>query len=448
MSFRLLNIVFFLAVYLPLEDFILKWIPVSDAVFLLLRQIPDALVLATVFYVLLWRAITLRPLRTIDRCFDLLLAGFLAWGLFSAALNHIPPFAAFIELKGILRYILFAYVVVLMRPDEEDLRLFLKCISIGIAIQMALGIAQLLGGNIVRDLLAGRETTVEVLGQSKNFTGTMNADANPIIGTLGNMINYALFMLVGLSAWMATTARKGWSYFLGCGLFLLFIYLANARGPLIVAVLLILQHQLWSHGKKRALLFGMVTSGLIGLGLLFGLQNGDAAASYASHFRIFSLFSEGIVQELLNQRLGVAVYIAPKFLFTSHLLLGIGPDINAVVAWIEGLPGVPAVLVAVIPLMLGDAYWFALLFYYGVFGLVIFLAMLLCSYRAMRAIAVSMNGINGQVSRMACFLLLASIPLNCVNQAFAIRQFSFYLWLSIGLVFGCVARHREQGAVA
>lgn len=440
MKFRLINVVYFLAVYLPLESFVLKWIPVSDSAYLLLRQIPDLLTFAVCIFMIGRQVFEFRPLRMVSRRFDLLLALFVVLAGVSAGLNSIRPAAALIELKALLRFVLLGCALVLMRPSEKDLKRFLKCLLYGVGLQLCFAGFQLAGGIPARDFLAGRDASEAILGQTAVFTGNKNEDANAIIGTLGNMINFALFLIVGLCAWLSTQARKGWTYWAGCSVILFSIYLAKARIPLVVAVLLILQHQLWLHGKRRALLLLTPLVALIAGGLAAGIQNSEDITSYGSPFRVFSLFSPGIVQNFLNQRLGIILYLAPEFFHRWTALFGVGPDPQAVVDWFAGQPGIPAVLMLVLPDIAGDVYWCTLLFYYGLIGLMSFVGILVLCYRMMRKVARVTHGIHGTVAQMATLLLLASIPLNFVNQAFAIRQFSFYLWVVVGLVLGCSAR--------
>ncbi len=442
MKFRLIQIVYFLAVYLPLESFVLKWLPVSDSVYLLLRQIPDLLTFAVCIYMIGRQVFEFRPLRMVSRRFDLLLALFLVLACISAWLNGIGPAAAFIELKALLRFVLLGCALALMQLSERDLNKFLKCLMYGVGLQMCFAGLQTMGGIPARDFLIGRDASEGILGQNAVFTGNKNGEGNALIGTLGNMVNFALFLIVGLCAWLSTQARKGWSYWSGCGVLLLLIYLTKARAPLVVAILLIFQHQLWLHGKRRVLVLLTPLLVLITAGLAAGVQNSEDITSYDSPLRVFSFFSPGIIHDLLNQRLGIVLYLAPQFFHRGTAVLGVGPDPQAVVDWFGRQPGIPAVLMLVLSGIAGDVYWCTLLFYYGLIGLLSFVGILVMSYKTMRKVAMESEGIDQTMAQMAVLLILASVPLNFVNQAFAIRQFSFYLWVAVGLVLGCSARKR------
>jgi hypothetical protein len=442
MKFRLIHIVTFLAVYLPLESFVLKWLPVPDSAYLLLRQIPDLLTFAVCIAMIGRQVFEFRPLRMVSGRFDLLLALFVVLACVSAGLNRIGPAAAFIELKALLRFVLLGCTLALMRPSERDLNRFLKCLLYGVGLQMCFAGLQMMGGIPARDFLIGRDAGESMLGQTAVFTGDKSGEGNALIGTLGSMINFALFLIVGLCAWLPVNARKRGIYWAGCGVFVALIYLTHARAPLIVAVSLVLLHQFWLHGGRRVLLQVTLLVGLVAVGLAAGLQNSQDITSYDSPFRVFSLFSPGIFEDFLNQRLGIILYLVPEFLHRWTALFGVGPDPLAVVDWFGRQPGIPAVLMLVLPGIAGDVYWCTLLFYYGLIGLLAFLGILALCYRMMRNVARETDGIHGTMAQMAVLLLLASVPLNFVNQAFAIRQFSFYLWVAVGLVLGCSARKK------
>ncbi len=442
MKFRLINVVYFLAVYLPLESFVLKWVPVSDSVYLLLRQIPDLLTFAVCIYMIGRQVWEFRPLRMISRRFDLLLAFFVVLACVSTGLNSIRPAAAFIELKALLRFVLLGCALALMRPSERDLNRFLKCLMYGAGLQMCVAALQIGGGIPARDFLIGRDASEGILGQTAIFTGNKNGEGNALIGTLGNMINFALFLIVGLCAWLPVNAPRRVIYWAGCLVFVILIYLTHARGPLIVAVFLVLVHQFWLHGKRRVVVLVTPLVALIVVGLAAGLQNSQDITSYDSPFRVFSFFSPGIVEVFLNQRLGILLYLAPEFFHRWTALFGVGPDPLAVVDWFAGQPGIPQVLLLVLPEIAGDVYWCTMLFYFGLIGLLPFVGILVLCFKMMRKVARERDGIHGTMAQMAVLLLLASVPLNFVNQAFAIRQFSFYLWVVVGLVLGCSARKK------
>ena len=444
MRFRLINVVYFLAVYLPLESFVLKWLPVSDTVYLLFRQVPDLLTFGVCFYMIGRQVFGFRPLRMASRWLDLLLVIFLVLAFVSTEFNQIEPAAALIELKALLRYVLLGYSLTLMRPSENDVKRFLRYLLYGAGIQVFFAVLQLVGGVPVRDFLIGRDTAEGVLGQAVVFTGDKNGPGNELIGTLGSMINFALFLIVCLCAWLCVKAGKRWSYWAGCVFFLFLIYLTNARAPLIVAVLLVLQHQLWRHGKRRVFLLLAPILVIIAVGLAAGLQYSTDITSYSSPFRVFSFFSPGIVQDLLHQRLGILLYLTPQFFHSRTALFGVGPDTRAMVDWFGQRAGIPAVLTVVLPSIAGDVYWCTLLFFYGLIGIVPFIGILALSYKMVREVAIETPGVHGAMAQMSALLLLSSIPLNFVNQAFAIREFSFYLWVSTGLVLGCSARKRAM----
>jgi hypothetical protein len=147
MGRRPFTLLVLLAVYLPLENFLLKWLPVSDTVYLWLRQLPEAALAALFVYALL-RRIPYAPTRVplIGGAADPALFAFVLLAVTGVALNDIDPASALANIKALLRYVSIVYVVMVLHPTEEEARRFGDALLLGAAIQLVIGSAQWLGG--------------------------------------------------------------------------------------------------------------------------------------------------------------------------------------------------------------------------------------------------------------------------------------------------------------
>jgi hypothetical protein len=440
--FRPFWLVLLLAAYLPLEEFILKWLPVSDTVFLMLRQIPDVLLIAITYLVLCDRLMRFRGLHGFGRGFDWLLALFLASATITMFLNpgaSIVPFAA--HLKALFRYILLAYIVRSYPVYDEDRKRLVRVLLAGVWIQIFLGLVQLGVGIPARNFLAGRDTSSTLAGFATDFTGTRFAGANNLMGTMGNTIDYGTFLVVGLALFLCMVPQerrlRRWA---GVFLSVFCIYMTNSRSALIASLIVILSYVYLRFGRRQALLYAAGFAGCIAVGaaLIAGGQsvtsspNGD----YQSRTRFFDILSSDYIQGAMNQRLGLAVYLAPDFLSDlSAAPFGFSPDPQVVVNVARNrFPDVPDSLVLVLSGIIEDVYWLALMIDFGVIGMLLFLAAVLW---AIRTLAMRFRLEDRPDSRsfilFALLLMIACIPLNCFNQVLLFRQFPLCLWISFAL---------------
>lgn len=426
-----------LAFYLPLENFLLKWLPVSDFAYLLLRQIPDLLVGLVALHAWLRHCYRQGPrLPLIGGLADPAILAFIALAALAIAVNGASLAHSFANLKALLRYVLLVYVVLMLRPTEREARRFWLALAAGVVIQMLFGAAQWIGGIGVRDLLAAREVQEQVASFTLRFTGARFQGVNDLMGTQGNTINYALFLIVGLAAWTAERGRDVAAHTLGTLLLLLFIYLTGSRAALLTALLVVLMGQLFAHGHGRFMLFSAAAAILAADYLLASGLSSDPS-------NLTHIFTRDYLAMAMNQRLGIVALVLPGFLLSRSLWLGLGPDEEAVAGFVAAsLPEVPRILLAVLPQVVEDVYWIALLFYYGLGGLLLFGAFYLAVAKRIGRLSREEGGLAGRYASLALLLLVAGVPLNLFNQAFEMRQFAFYLWMSVGLALA-LARNKE-----
>lgn len=435
-------LIYILGFYLPLEEFILKWLPVGDQAYLLLRQLIDVIVLSMFALLVLKRVFTGRTIPVIGGGCDALLFIFIACAALTSLLNHADVALSIANIKALLRYVLLIYITLMLDPSEKQINRLLLWISIAIIGQIIFGAFQFAGGFAARDFLAARHVSDTIAGIATDFTGDRFEDINDLMGTMGNTIAFGMFLLVGVSMWLVSHRLGGLKYWLGFCILLVPIYLTGSRSVILSALfLLLVNYGLVFNFSKLSRRILLLIPLLIPLFFL-----SEYIIETENHKSFSYIFTSDYIQEALNQRLGILVYIGPQISLSPHSLLGYSPDKFIFIDFVHAnLTMVPQILVDVLEYVIEDVYWVALFIYYGWIGLIIWGLFLFNIWKKLAFIREqSMSSTLMRLSSTAILLLIVSIPLNFLNQAFEVRAFSFYLWLICGLTLAFYRREKRD----
>jgi len=435
-------LIYILGFYLPLEELILKWLPVGDQAYLLLRQLIDFVVFSMFALLALRRVFTGRSIPVIGGSCDILLCIFIACAALTSLLNHADVALSIANIKALLRYILLIYIILMLDPTERQINRLLRWIAAAVIGQMIFGLFQFAGGFAARDFLAARDVSDTVAGITMDFTGDRFEDINDLMGTMGNTIAFGMFLLVGISMWLVAHRLGGLKYWLGFCVLFLAIYLTGSRSVILSALFLLLVDYglVFSFGKLSRRLLLLIP---LAIPLLF---LSEYLIDTENHKSFSYIFTSDYIQEALNQRLGILVYIGPQISISPHSLLGYSPDKFVFIDFVHAhLTMVPQILVDVLEYVIEDVYWVALFIYYGWIGLIIWGLFLFNIWKKLAFIKEqSMSSTLLRLSSMTILLLIVSIPLNFLNQAFEVRAFSFYLWLICGLTLAFYRREKRD----
>jgi hypothetical protein len=111
----------------------------------------------------------------------------------------------------------------------------------------------------------------------------------------------------------------------------------------------------------------------------------------------------------------------------------LSPDRAILNRFVVDMAEVPVVLTGGVA-VIEDVYWVALPVYYGLVGLTLFGGFLVLIFGQLYRIARwGKELLERRLARIALLLLVVSVPLNLIGQYFETRQFSFYLWLLVGV---------------
>lgn len=417
----------FLAFYLPLEELFLKWLPVSDQVYLVLRQMPDLLVMGLAASLLTYRLAIARSIPAVGGRVDLYLVLFVFWSFATILVNQgADLFICMLNIKALLRYILLLYILLLLNPSPEQIRNLIKWIVAAVTVQALMGVVQLVGGLSVRDFLAARHVSEGIGGAVKKFTGDRFEGQNDLMGTMGDNISYGYLIMLGVILILFKSQRS-----IGIrALFALFLitltFLSGSKAIFLVSLMVGYGYCLWRWGRSNTLLMSFLVLPLLAIVTYLVLPGDVIETAKVSSQRLF----EG----MMNSRLGILVYIMPELLWNPYSVIGFSPDKDFFSDFVEAsLPSIPTVLLVVLSHVIEDVYWAAMYIYYGMIGFALWCLFLRSIYKRLKPLTSSPSLLMQYLGRVATIMILVSVPLNFFNQSFEVRSFSFYLWLFCGL---------------
>ncbi len=416
----------FIAIYLPFEEFILKWLPVTDRTYALLRQFPDFALLFLAVLLLLHRVSTGKAIPLIGGVADWIFVLFFSWSLATIIFNpEADLFIEFANIKALLRYVLLIYIVLMINPSQLEIERLFKWLTYAIIAQIIVSVIQFVGGISVRDFFAARHVDEGVGGIRKMFTGDRFSERNDLVGTMGDTISFGYFMLLGLVLLLFGANGKKIKL-LASTLLVVLIFYSGSKAIFIVSLAFCAGYFVRRYGWLKFTSYSILLLPAILLGLYLSLSSEYLSAA--------SVAFERLMEGMMNSRLGIIVYLIPDVFFTANGLFGFGADRFSFTEYvISTMPATPSVLISVLPKVLEDVYWAALYIYYGLIGLSLWSCFLLTIYARVGKLMKYQNFIDRRTSLIASSLLLVSIPLNFLNQAYEARSFSFYLWLFCAL---------------
>jgi hypothetical protein len=425
-----LYIVYFLAFYLPLEDFLLKWVPVPYEVYLALRQVPDALVIVAAGIAVGARTFQTTRFCLIGRWADGLLVLFVFSAYSSVLLQGGSVLEATLNLKALLRYVLVVYVLVNIPVDRRVAQTIFRIVSASLLVQFVVSAIQLVGPLEVDAFFLPRIEETEVAGTQLKSTAHKEVERGYIFGTMTNTISYGGFLLVGLATYLTRFEREyvPLRYWGMVGVILFLAFMSGSRAVTIAVLLLVVIHQYWLGRLKRLTLTGLsIAPLLVPVSMVVSLGVTD------TYF--FEIFSASYVEQAMDQRLGIVALVVPYFLSSLNLtdvLFGLSADRQILDRVISDMFNVPLNLVSEVA-TIEDVYWAALVVYYGLIGFSLLTGFFWAVGRKVQSILQRTDdAVLRRLARIAILLLAVAVPLNFLGQFFEVRQFSFYIWLFVG----------------
>ncbi len=434
----LINIILMLSIYLPFEDFLLKWLPVSEGTYMYLRQVPDVIVLF--IFALLFLSSAFRDrLRVPSKDALLYLSLFIVFSGFTVLLNGSSFLNALVSVKALVRYVFLVFILYLLKPTKTHAIFFVKMV-IGIAfVEATVGFSEFLGGEAIREFFRPRLLS----GEWGIRFGTVLRDDT--FGTMAYTINYASFLLLAIifliifGRYIGYRRQTMWS----CGAyFLMAILLSGSRAVFLTTFLAIGIIIMFRHGIR--IVVYLAGFSLVAMYALLFMEHGTSYKDF------WYFLSPNVFDVMESQRFGmVRIFIEYVTALDRHLFFGLSPDKDHIIQYIIGNYRMPVLFSSSTLIAIEDVFWIAIVFYYGIIGVGLFMMLIYNIYMRLKATEAypGLTEFQADMVLSSKVIMLTLLPLNFLNQMFSVRTFSFYVWTMVGLTFA-VSRYAARDKVA
>ena len=442
--------IYFLTGYVAFEEFVLKFLPVSDIVYSYLRFFGELLIYVAFGKLVIHKLH--KGIPFVKTAIDLPIIGFYTVVLLSILVNRSPLMGSIYNIRPFARYIVLFYLVANSSLSERKITTFLRII-LGVGIfQLATGFIQWVGGPTAFDFFLPRASTLGIAGFTKEYRLLeIGREIGSIYGTLGDTVIYGIFMILVLIVYLSRVRQLEYLNLLGAVLLFFFIARSYSRAATFSALLAGGAWYYFHYGWKKTLQLACATVLVFGLLLVvvnpFGLEYiNPRKARVGLVGNVTGVFSGSYVRIAQKQRLGALIGNVPTVLINKPIL-GYGADQNST---IEGLNMSKRSFLLKILSKSGfkDVYWVAILCFYGLLGLGFFALIFYQLFRAAlnlykRSISTSSviergppaSRVTQRIAIIMLCLVAVTVFLLFFNRTLEYRGYGFYFWLCAGLMF-------------
>lgn len=442
--------IYFLTGYVAFEEFILKFLPVSDTLYSYLRFVGEILIYVAFGKLVIHKLY--RGIPFVKTAIDLPVIGFYSVVLLSILVNGSPLMGSLYNVRPLARYIVLFYLVVNSSLSERKIETFLRII-LGIGIfQLTAGVIQWIGGPAAFDFFLPRESTLNIGGFTKEYRLLeIGREIGSVYGTLGDTVIYGVFMILVFIIYLSRIRRLEYLNLLGAAVLFFFIARSYSRAATFSALLAGGAWYYFHFGWKKTLRLACATALVFGFLLTvvnpFNLEYiNPRKARVGLVGNVTGVFSGDYVRIAQKQRLGALIGNVPTVLVNKPIL-GYGADQNSA---IEGLNRSQRSFLLKVLSKEGfkDVYWVAILCFYGVLGLVFFALIFYQLFRAAfnlykRPVSTPFAGvrdvISSRVTQQIAIIMLCLVGVTVFllffNRTLEFRGYGFYFWLCAGLMF-------------
>ena len=439
-------ILFAIALYVPFEEFFLRWLPFPLPV--VLRFVPELILYGLMVFVCTVRLSRGYPLRKTP--IDWLVAAFFIATAVSIVLNGSPLLGSIINLRTIWRYLSVFYITVNLDISRSALKQMLTGLKVVMIVQGVIGSIQyFLPASFNQAFFAPVEFEIgDYEGGSLAAEGNLKVGATA--GTFGDSAVLSAFLLISLSLFLASVCAvgsglvPGWVESGGIGTALFGIFASKKRAALAIAFVMPLI-VLYIYGRRKnlvytgwlygaAALLGFVAIVAIGASPSASVDDRQQSVDLGGYF--LQVFSADYWQQSNETARGWFASTILNAIFSTHSWFGFGPDFdhtqdairatlnNSVeMAKLERDEGV-----------FDDSFWFAFVAYFGIVGTFIYGFILKRLYDAAKWLArVSSEPEYRTLGTTFATLIVVTVLYTFVERIFRLRAFSFYFWLLAGL---------------
>ena len=418
-------------------EWLISFLPLEDVVRATLTQVPEFVILIGALAVQGKLGSSHKGFRGIGYGLDPLLLSFLAWIIISTLLTtssagrYLAPdlLVSLLNIKALIRYIAVFYLIVKIDWSATEYIKVRSAILIVVVVEAAIGLAQISFGQAALEFFSPRGIE-DAFGVTRDTFIDRGRSSIEIYGTFRNTISFAYLMMIGAIIILVSGIRFG------------------PIGPRILA--LALTTLIFASGSRVVLFLTLAIYILyffkfnvarLSKAKVFFLSITGAFFSVATYIFILSLdlniergaaafvFSRDYIEAAMNQRLGIVTLVLPQLIYDPQILFGFGADKSYIASYaINATYLTNYALIASLRLTLEDVYWVSLLLYFGIPGFLLFCVFLYKIYARLSDLVRVKDRWFSEAAEIARLLLLLSIPLNFVNQAFEVQVFALVVW--------------------
>lgn len=434
-----MTIIYFLTGYFAFEEFVLKFLPVSDSVYSYLRFLGEILIYVAFVKLVLHKLY--KGIPFVKTPIDLPVIGFYLVVFLSIVINRSPLIGSLYNVRPLARYIVLFYLVVNSPLSKQRIGTLLRLIlTIGM-IQIGIGMIQWVGGPTLYDLFLPRASTLDIGGFTKEYRLLeIGREIGSIYGTLGDTVIYGVFMILILVIFLSRIKRLEYLNLLGIFVLLIFIARSYSRAATFSAVLACVAWYFFQYGWKKTIRLSLIC--LLFFGMLLAIVNpfeleyiNPRKAKVGLVGNVTGVFSGSYVKVAQKQRLGALVGNVPTVL-ANKPLLGYGADQNTT---IEKLNNSKRSFLLKILSKKGfkDVYWVAILCFYGLVGLGLFMFIFFRLFTAsVKLYKKAVTKYTKEMAMVMICLVVVTMFLLFFNRTLEFRGYGFYFWMCAGLMFG------------
>lgn len=452
-------IVFWIALYTPFEEFIIKWLgPLSG----LARFLPELVLYGLMGKILVHRFLkrSLKPTPI-----DMLLVLFGLSTLISIAVNDSSLKQSLLSLRSLWRYISVFYIVVNINVSVSNLSRLIKGIAVVGIVQSVLASLQFFMPNSILRVFAPKG--VQIGGYSRTShaeAGTTKVGA--VFGLFAAPAALSAFLLIIFVILLTYLfAPPGvflarWQELSSLGVTLFGIFATKKRAALFVALLLplcVLILYRRSRGIAKTVwvyaalsVSAMILTSLLGASFDTSFESSTARSeSIDVGSYLLQVFDPNYWEESSEAARGWVFNTVIHSLRESGSWFGFGPDLyntRKIIADVLVDGRDRAKIIAMGPVE--DTYWMMMLAYFGVVGMSIYIAIIWRLFRASRwLVKFSSEPEHRRLGVIFCSIVICTILYNFIERILQIRGFSLYFWLFAGLVVNAYNLHNYSPKV-
>ena len=442
--------IYFLTGYVAFEEFILKFLPVSDTLYSYLRFFGEILIYVAFGKLVIHKLH--RGIPFVKTAIDLPIIGFYVVVLLSIVVNGSPLIGSIYNIRPFARYIVLFYLVANSALSERRITTLLRII-LGVGIfQLAAGVIQWVGGSAAFDFFLPRESTLSIGGFTKEYRLLeLGREIGSVYGTLGDTVIYGVFMILVLIIYLSRIRRLEYLNLLGAAVLFFFIARSYSRAATFSALLAGGAWYYFHYGWKKTLQLACVTG--VAFGLLLAVANpfnleyiNPRKSKVGLVGNVTGVFSGDYVRIAQKQRLGALIGNVPTVLVNKPIL-GYGADQNTTIERLN-MSQRSFLLKVLSKEGFKDVYWVAILCFYGILGLGFFAMIFYKLFRYalnlyQRSVSTSSleegtpstSRLTQQVAIIMLCLVAVTVFLLFFNRTLEFRGYGFYFWLCAGLMF-------------